>query len=55
MYACQEARVIHSLHKSETQFRLKQGQQRAGALTGRKSIIQNTDITVNGVEHQKSV
>ena len=53
MYASQKAFSI--LCKPETQFGHVQSHQRASASTGSENIIQNTIITVNEVESQRSV
>ena len=48
-------KVFPSLRRPETHFRHAQGHQRAGALTGSINIFRITIITVNQVEHQKTV
>ena len=39
----------------ETHFRHQQGRERAGAITNPVCVIQNTNITVNALEHQRIV
>ena len=44
-----------SLRKPETRFWHQQGHQRAGVSTGSINMIQNINITVNGVEKWERV
>ena len=55
MYASQKVQVFSSHRRPETHFRHAHDHQRAGALTGSINIIQNTIITGNEVETQKTV
>ena len=50
----EKVQVVSSSRKPDKQFRHARGHQRAGALTGSINIIQNTVITVYGVESQKT-
>ena len=54
IYASQNVQVFNSPRKPETYIRQHQDQQRAGALTGCKSISQNGNKTVIGMQHKKS-
>ena len=55
MYASQKFQIFSTLRRLETHFQHHQGHKRAGAL---KSIIfkiiQTTNLTADGVEHQKT-
>ena len=50
-----ESFFFHIFPKPETRFWHQQGHQRPDALTGSINISQNTNITVNALEHQKAV
>ena len=55
MYASRNVQFFPSLRRRETNFRCHQGHQQAGALTSSIHNIQSLNITVNILEHQKSV
>ena len=55
IYASQKVQVFSRLRRTETHFRHQQSRQRADPLTGSIYKIQNTNVTVNGVKHQKTV
>ena len=54
LYASQKAQVFSSLRMPKAHVKHQQGHRRAAELTSSIIIMQNTNITVNGVEHQKT-
>ena len=54
-YASENVQIFYRLCSVEIYFQHQQGHQRVGALAGRKIVICNINISVNGVEHQKRV
>ena len=55
MYASQKFQGFSTFRGPETHIRYAQGHQRESALTGSINNMQNTNITVTGAEHQKTV
>ena len=55
MYTSQKLQVFSSFCRPETQFKHAQGHQRAVASTNPINNIQNTNITVHELEHQKTI